>query len=120
METTLLSRTNSSNCSRRDCGMCAFTWAVRFSRLMKKKPPRPEGPRGGVQQGFEEEVGGPCWLKRCYPLSRGLSCEGFTSEDVRTNYFTRNAKLFFISHGHFRADLAVAVLMTANGGLVDA
>src|SRR5581483_1755804 len=37
METTLLSATNSSNCSRREEGICALTVASRFSLRMVRK-----------------------------------------------------------------------------------
>src|SRR5687767_6937048 len=121
METTLPScSTNNSNCSRMEGGIQARTCAVRFSRLMKKMPPAKGVQAGGEDPQGESRRRSLAGGGKSYPLSRGLSCCCLAPEDVRTNYFTRNAKLFFVSNGHFRADLAVAVLVTANGGLMNA
>lgn len=51
MDTTFPSSwTNSSNCSRKELGMCALTCAVRFSRVMEKDAGMISGksrPKGG-------------------------------------------------------------------------
>lgn len=60
METTLLSATNSSSCSLSEGRIHALTGAVRFSRLMNKEAPQPEGWRAKTSK--EKQGGGvPCW-----------------------------------------------------------
>jgi hypothetical protein len=57
MDTTLLSATNSSSCSRRDGGMCALTVLVRFSLRMEEEAPAANGTdrRGKTRRDNQEE-----------------------------------------------------------------
>lgn len=101
MDTTFPSAaTNSSSCSRSSGVMCAFTWAVRFGRVMNKKPryvgAKPQATRGGGGKA-SLWVRGSCG-PRCKPLTGTF--------DALVNVWVDASQFVFPALGDILAPLA--------------
>lgn len=70
MDTTLLSATNSSNCSRRDGGICALTVLVRFSLRMDKKAPGGKDTTAGGEAPAHNQGGGEAQARGNHAAAR--------------------------------------------------